>query len=303
MLTSQPIHVLELGGTLFVPASHKNLEKILSGEKYPELRSIVIDFEDGLASADRTQALTHLPLLLKSLQKTKLLRFIRPQNEKMLKKLLQYENIEKIDGFILPKFNLDNAETYLKVFQNATFKTKNFKFMPSIEGKELFDPLKLQKLREILLPYQKEIVCIRFGAQDMLRQLDLKQKGSLYSMLVPSQVIANVISTFKPYDFEISAPVYPDFSDIDGFTQEIQYELQNGLTSKTIIHPSQIAPLNALYQVSRTEEQEAKIILEKEDGVVNLEGKMGERKTQKPWAEQILKRVKSFGIYGGKKHS
>ena len=283
------IHALELGGTLFVPASHKDLEKILSGEKYPELRSVVIDFEDGLADAERPQALNHLQTLLKILQKTELLRFIRPQNQKMLKELFYYESIEKIDGFILPKFGLDNAETYLKNIQNFTF-------MPSIEGIELFDIQKLQKLRDILLPYKKQIVCLRFGAQDMLRQLGLRQKGSIYKMLAPSQVISNFIITFKPYEFDISAPVYPNFSDQDGFIQEASYELENGLTSKTIIHPSQIQPLNELYKVREMVLKSAQVILKKEDGVVNLDGAMGERKVQKSWAVQVMLREKVYGI-------
>jgi len=285
------IHALELGGTLFVPASHKHLKAVLSGKKHPELRSVVIDFEDGLASADRKQALHKLDSILENLQETKLLRFIRPQNPQMLKRFLERKNIENIDGFILPKFGLDNAESYLSLFPFPIFDLPfSWHIMPSIEGKELFDIQQLKKLREILFPHKDKIICIRFGAQDMLRQLGLKQSGSIYQMLAPAQVIANLINTFKPHGFDISAPVYPDFSDIDGFKEEVTYELQNGLISKTIIHPNQIQPLNKLYKVSENEYTMAHIILEKEGGVVNFDGVMGERKTQRAWAKCILKR-------------
>ena len=290
------IHALELGGTLFVPASHKNLGAILSGQKYPDLRSVVIDFEDGLVSSNREEALAHLDTLLENLQETKLLRFIRPQNPQMLKIFLAQKNIEKIDGFILPKFGLENAKDYLTIIQNPTSKIQHPKIMPSIEGKELFDTQKLQQLREILLPHQKQIICIRFGAQDMLRQLGLKQFGSIYDMLVPSQVIANLIATFKPHGFEISAPVYPDFSDTKGFAKEASYELQNGLISKTIIHPIQIELLNKVYQVSQKEFYETKQILSRSDGVINQEGVMGERRTQSSWAKNIKKRLNIYGF-------
>ena len=289
MSKHQPIDALELGGTLFVPASHKNLEAVLSGKKYPDLRSVVIDFEDGLATADRQQALNRLDSILENLQVTKLLRFIRPQNTQMLKEFLQRKNIEKIDGFILPKFGLDNAVEYLSIIQN-------FQFMPSIEGKELFDIRQLQKLRDILLPHQEQTICIRFGAQDMLRQLGLKQAGSIYEMLAPAQVIANLISIFKPYGFNISAPVYPNFSDAEGFKKEVVFELQNGLISKTIIHPSQIAPMNQLYKVTKSELDASQRLLAQYDGVINLDGKMGEFMTQSPWAEHILKRAELFGV-------
>ncbi len=285
------IHALELGGTLFVPASHKNLEAVLSGTKYPELRSVVIDFEDGLASSDRQQALEKLDTTLESLKETKLLRFIRPQHPQMLKAFLQKENINNLDGFILPKFGLENANEYLSLFP---FPISDSPFpwhiMPSIEGKELFDIQQLQKLREILLPHQKQIICIRFGAQDMLRQLGLRQDSSIYDMLVPRQVIANFIATFKPHGFEISAPVYPDFSDDQGFQKEVSYELHNGLTSKTIIHPKQIQVINNCYRVTKEELNDARAILKKEDGVINLNGKMGEQKTQNSWAKQIIMR-------------
>ena len=291
------IHALELGGTLFVPASHKSLAAILSGEKYPALRSVVIDFEDGLSSADRPEALAKLDEILAKLQETRLLRFIRPQNPQMLKALLAQRHIEKIDGFILSKFGLDNANDYLSIIQNIEFKINNFKVMPSIEGEELFDTQKLRQLRDILQPYQERIICIRFGAEDMLRQLGLRRTAtSLYDMLAPSQVIANLISTFKPSGFDISAPVYPDFSSVEGFEREVQRELENGLISKTIIHPSQIEPMNELYKVSQRELEEAQAILTEEDGVLNLNGKMGEAKTQSISAYFVSLRNMIYGI-------
>ena len=291
MSQQRSIDALELGGTLFVPASHKNLEAVLSGEKYPELRSIVIDFEDGLANTDRQQALHRLENILENLQEVKLLRFIRPQNPQMLKEFLQRKNIEKIDGFILPKFGLENAGEYLSIIQDRNF-------MPSIEGKELFDIQQLQKLREILLPHKNQITCIRFGAQDMLRQLGLKQSGSIYQMLAPAQVITNLITTFKPAGFDISAPVYPDFSDKKGFQKEVAYELKNGLVSKTIIHPCQIESISTIYKVSTQELKEAKETLSQHDGVLNIDGKMGEVSTQSAWAHTILTRYNTYGIKG-----
>ena len=288
MSKRKSIDALELGGTLFVPASHKHLKAVLSGKKYPELRSVVIDFEDGLASTDRPQALHKLDDILDDLEEVKLLRFIRPQNPQMLKGFLQRKNIKKIDGFILPKFGLENASEYLSIIQNNNF-------MPSIEGQELFDIQQLQKLREVLLPHQDQIICIRFGAQDMLRQLGLRQNGSIYNMLAPAQVIANLITTFKLTGFNISAPVYPNFSDIEGFQKEIIYELNNGLISKTIIHPNQVTPINELYKTTQQELDEARAILSQPSGVINLDGKMGEVTTQSVWAKQILSSYQHYG--------
>jgi len=45
--------------------------------------------------------------------------------------------------------------------------------------------------------------------------------------------------------------------------------------------------MNALYNVSEEELKMAQKILEKEDGVVNLDGVMGERKTERRWAKLV----------------
>jgi len=298
MANRQSIHALALGGTLFVPASHKDLDAILSGEKYAELRSVVIDFEDGLTAESRPEALQRLDRTLGALEKSPLLRFIRPENPQMLKEMLAKKEIGKINGFILPKFGLESAETYLSLFNSSTKADTCHLFMPSIEGDELFDSTKLRQLRDILLPFRERIICIRFGAEDMLRQLGLRRTPgrSLYDMLSPAQSIAVLLNTFKPYGFEISAPVFPHFSDTEGFKEEIAKELENGLISKTIIHPSQIKPMNTLYKVSEQELQEAKTLLSQKEGVINLNGKMGEAKTQSPWAECILKRAALFDV-------
>jgi len=298
MANCQPLHALALGGTLFVPATHKDLDAILSGKKYAELRSVVVDFEDGITAESRPAALQRLDRKLGALEESPLLRFIRPENPQMLETILAKKEISRIDGFILPKFGLESAEAYLSLLDNRTEAGTRHLFMPSIEGEELFDSTKLRQLRDTLLPFRERIICIRFGAEDMLRQLGLRRAPgrSLYDMLAPAQSIAVLLNTFKPYGFEVSAPVFPDFSDTEGFEDEIERELENGFASKTIIHPSQIGPVNALYQVSELELREAKALLSQKEGVMNLNGKMGEAKTQSPWAERILIRAELFDV-------
>ena len=83
------IDALELGGTLFVPASHKHLESIARGEKFPRLRSVVFDTEDGLDSGALGEALERLRRLLPTLEESGPLRFIRPRNVDVLKEILR----------------------------------------------------------------------------------------------------------------------------------------------------------------------------------------------------------------------
>ena len=282
-----------LGGTLFIPATHKNLLAVVNAEKYPTLRSVVVDTEDSVSEYDFNDAMRRVKNMLVDFTKSPLLVFIRPRNEDVLKELLTYEKINKIDGFILPKFSLENADGYLNSLEDS----KHF-VMPSIEGLELFNQLQLLKLKDKLLPYKEKIVLIRFGLEDMLRQLKMKRKceDSIFDFSATNAVLGNFIAAFKSSGFDISGGVYPCFKDIDGFKKDVLRDLKEGLFSKTIIHPSQIDIINELYRVTQKEFNEAQELCNSEDAIFNQDGKMAETTTMNPYAKNIIKRAKIYGI-------
>jgi len=284
---------IKLGGMLFVPATHKKLGVIVSENKYKNLKSLLIDTEDSVAKNDLNFALENIKNFLKNFIKTKVLLFIRPRNYEVLQELLSYKNIDKINGFILPKFSLKNADAYLKCLD----KTEHF-IMPSIEGNELFDASKLLELREKLLAYQDRILVMRFGLEDMFRQLNMKRKcqESIFDYAVGATVLGNFIAIFKSAGFRISGGVYPCFKDKDGFSKDVLRDLKEGLFSKTIIHPSQIEPVNELYKVTQEEYNEAFAIQKMKSEVGSFNGAMLERKTMTPFAKEILQRANEYGI-------
>ena len=287
------INYIELGATLFVPATHKSLEAILSGEKYLTLRSVLIDYEDGISNSELQEALNVLKKLLLSYKKGKLLVFIRPRNSEILKDILALAMIEKIDGFILPKFSLRNASRYLDQFENNTFS-----LMPSIEGEELFNFCKLTELRDILLAYKERIVLVRFGLQDLLKQLDMKRSclNGVFDLSAPSVVVGNFIATFKSAGFGVSGGVYPCFNDKEGFIKDVKRDLEEGLFSKTIIHPNHIEMINELYKVTFKEFEEATEILKSKEVCFAQNTKMAAPITMIPHAQNIVKRAEVYGV-------
>mgnify|MGYP002640409517 CR=1 FL=1 len=287
------IDYIELGATLFIPATHKDLEIIVDDKKYKNLKSVLIDTEDSIANSELKDALINVQNTVKNMQKTKLLVFIRPRSIKILKQMLEYKNIENIDGFILPKFSLDNVDKYLKIF----FNTK-FYLMPSIEGQELFDVSKLIQLRDKLLEQKEKIILVRFGLEDMLKQLKMRRKceESIFDFSVTSSVLGNFLAIFKSSGFEVSGGVYPCFKDNEGFRKDVIRDLKEGLFSKTIIHPSQIDIAHDVYKVSQKEYQEAKEICTTKSEVMNQNDKMAERKTMSPHSHYILQRENFYGI-------
>jgi len=273
---------ISLGGTLFTPATYQNIDKLFTLKKYPTLKSLVIDLEDGCD--DYNKGLQNIKKL--NFSKRKIPTFLRPKNPNSLKELI---NID-VDGFILPKFGLNNSQEYLKILENT-----KFYIMPSIEGEELFDFNKLLQLKEILK--NQNILTIRIGCEDMFRQLNMKKgKYSIFDRSVTNNIIGNVIAIFKSNNFNISGCVYPYFNDTEGFKKDIQKEFFEGLFSKTIIHPNQIEPLNELYKVTIEELNEAKEILASQKAIFNQNGKMAEIKTQTPYAKIILRRYEVYGL-------
>lgn len=283
----------ELGGTLFVPATHKHLTEISQGEKFPSLHSMVIDTEDGIAESELESSMERISALLPTLTPTSLLRFLRPRNPQVLRRLLEMTDIDRVEGFVLPKFGLENAHAYLSLLQDTPFC-----FMPSIEGIELFDPEQLKMLRGILIPYRTQIPLIRFGAEDMLRQLALRRDcaRSLFDMAAPSYLLGSFLSVFKPYGFEISGGVFRCYKDHEGFNQDVYRDLSEGLVSKTIIHPDQIPLVDACYRVCASELDEAQKLLNVQSTVFSLNDTMAETVTQSPWANSIIQRAKLFGM-------
>ncbi|MCD6259373.1 MAG: HpcH/HpaI aldolase/citrate lyase family protein [Helicobacteraceae bacterium] len=287
------IHYTELGASLFVPATHKDLLSIVSGEKYPKLRSVVLDTEDGIAEESLEDALGALELLLKKLQKRKLYIFLRPRNTKVLKRFLNLESIEKIDGFVLPKFSLENAQQYLSLLER-----ENFVWMPSIEGEELFDEKRLIKLKELLLPHKESIILVRFGLEDMLRQLALRRKcdESIFDRAVTRFVLGRFIGIFKSAGFCVSGGVYPCYKDENGFVSDVERDLLEGLFTKTVIHPKQVGLYHELVKVTRNDFEEAVEILLDDKAVYAQNNKMAESSTMSPWAKEIVLRAQIYGL-------
>ena len=286
-------YFIKLGATLFIPATHKDLQAVVNGSKYTNLKSVVVDTEDSISDKELDVAVKKLKLMLLHFQKKQLLVFIRPRNTDLLREILTFENIDMLDGFVLPKFSLENADIYLSMLQ-----TTHHYFMPSIEGKELFQQSKLLELHEKLLQYKERIIIVRFGLEDMLRQLKMRRKcdESIFDLSVTSAVLGNFIAIFKSSGFEVSGGVYPCVSDEKGFIKDVLRDLKEGLFSKTIIHPNQIETMNELYKVTKEEFNEAREICNIDTEVWKQNSKMVEKKTMTPYANFILQRAQFYGV-------
>ncbi len=280
------IDYFELGGTLYIPAIHKNLEAILLNHKYPFLTSVVICFEDSIKTSDVAKAMQIFQNILNNYKPFHLKVFVRGRNFENLKDILKLNYIEKIDGFVLPKINLNNIDDYFSLFKN------DFYLMPTIE--EILEEQELKKLSEKFKT--QKILSIRIGIEDILGSFGIVRKceKTYFDNLIMSNFISKIFFYFKK-DFNISAPVFPCFENETMLKKELETETELQIFNKTIIHPNQAKVINQFYKVSQQEFEIASLMLEKKEVIFEVDKRMYEYATHKNWAETILKRGKFYG--------
>jgi len=291
------IDPVTLGATLYIPAIHKNLLPVCIQNRYPALRSVIVCTEDSILESDLPKAFEAIEKLLEALPQEQALRiFLRPRSLAVLESMLTLPHIERIDGFVLPKFDTGNMAAYLTRLEPLA---DTFYILPVIESTDMFDTAKLVMIRDTLLASPLKVLTLRIGGEDMLKHFGLKRRceDSLYDLVACASVIGDIIKVFKPYGFNIAAPVYNCIHDPVRYREEVEADLRQGLIGKTVIHPGQIEPLNEAYKVTSDELEMARAMVAAETGAIIVKkGVMGEKFAHVAWAETIIKRALYYGI-------
>lgn len=290
------MHALELGASLYVPGTHGQLLAVANREKYPFLRSVILCTEDAVLPQHLPEALQNIQRVLKDLQDTDLKVFIRPRNIVVLQTLLDFEGIEKVQGFVLPKVEPQNLPLWM-----GTLKGTAFSIMPTLETRTVFDRSALEELRSMLLAQQHRVLSLRIGGNDLLGLLNMRRSRGVSAYQTPlGSLINQLVLHFKPYGFNLSAPVYDFTDDADTLIQETRMDLQYGLFGKTAIHPSQVPIIESLYRVTSTDLEMARAILATDaPAVFKFGDAMCEPATHSNWAQQVLDRFEVYGMEPG----
>ncbi len=287
---------IQLGGSLYIPATHKNIDEICNANKYPSLRSCIIDTEDAIDENELETALNNLSKMLQTYEAKELIVFVRPRNPKVLQTMLKIKDIDKIDGFALPKFSTEVMRQYAQIIDASPY---DFHLMPVLESRDIFSRERLEEIRSFLLNSSLNILSLRLGGEDMMQYLGLKRRceDNIYELVAPARVIADIINTFKPFGFNVSASVFNCIDKDQLYIKNVQEDLRQGLMGKTIIHPNQIEPINETYKVTDKEYDMALKMLDKDtEAIIVQEGQMGEKFAHTSWAKIILQRYKFYGL-------
>lgn len=309
-----------VGALLYCPANKENLAQSVISEKFGQKYSLALCLEDTIADPQVLMAEEKLCLTLaeiaaalgsKSFYLPKI--FIRIRNAEQMTSLFAKLGTlsELICGFILPKFSMENADSYLASFCdiNSTG-NKAYYIMPIYESDTLIDLRYrndvLYGLKEKLSTVEPCVLNLRVGGNDLCHSFGFRRhvNESIHSIRPVSNIFADIITAYGR-DYVISGPVWEYFggdSWESGLRQEISEDLLMGFVGKTVIHPNQIAVVNDALKVSREDFEAAKSILDWDPNAdtlvsqdVNVK-RMNEYKTHTNWAEKILFMADYYGV-------
>lgn len=193
-------------------------------------------------------------------------------------------------------------------------------------------------IKQILDQYKDNILNVRIGATDFCGLYGIRRSvdTTVYEIAVLRDCIADIINVFQRSEspYVISGPVWEYFSakprmlkpqlrqtpfrerygdeglkwrselldqNMDGLIREILMDLANGLTGKTIIHPTHIKAVQALNVISYEEYIDACAIIEAANGEIgvqksNFANKMNEIKPHYFWAKKIILKSQLYGV-------
>lgn len=96
--------------------------------------------------------------------------------------------------------------------------------------------------------------------------------------------LMSTLAAARAYHLDIIDGVFNNLADMDGFARECAEAHDLGFDGKTLIHPNQIAPCNAVFSPEAVEIEQAKTIIaafelpeNKGKGAIQIDGRMVER--------------------------
>ena len=246
-----------------------------------------------------------------------------------------------LSGFVLPKFTSKNGPELLQgVVDASEVAGRRLWAMPVVESPEVIHresrSSTLFEIRDALATAREHILAVRIGATDLSSAFALRRPRELtiYDVRIVADAVADVVNVLGRTDgtgYSISGPVWEYFvtterlfkpqlretpfseheeralraailaKDLDGLIREVILDRANGLTGKTVIHPSHVSTVHSLSVVSHEEYLDAADVLRtvRSGGGVaasQSRNKMNEGMPHRAWAERTLLRARVFGV-------
>jgi citrate lyase beta subunit len=250
------------------------------------------------------------------------------------------DNVGMLSGFVFPKFTECSGERYLDELAAAsTVLPRPLFAMPILESSEVIfgerREASLIGVHGLLDKHRERVLAVRIGATDLSALYGIRRSRDLtiYDVRLIADVIGDVVNVLGRTDgtgFVVAGTVWEYFPpaeryfkpqlretpflehmnralraelvahNLDGLIREVLLDKANGLTGKTVIHPSHVAPVHAMMVVSHEEYLDAcEIASASPTGGVRASSygnKMNEIRPHNAWAQRTLQRADIFGV-------
>jgi citrate lyase beta subunit len=251
------------------------------------------------------------------------------------------EQLSVLSGFVLPKFTEHTGTPFIEEVDVASRETGHHLYiMPVLESEEVIfiesRAETLTSIKALLERYRAHVLAVRIGATDLCAAFGVRRSRDLtiYDVHLVADVISDVVNILgraNHHGFTVTGPVWEYFhtgerrlkpqlretpfienderavrvqllaNDLDGLIREVMLDQANGLTGKTVIHPSHLSAVHAMSVVTDEEYHDACDVLGSElsSGGVNrsaYRNKMNEGRPHRAWAERVSLRAKIFGV-------
>ena len=286
------------GASLYVPATHHKLSRIADGTDLPFVRTLIFCTEDAVAARDLDRALGNLAAALTHLHRSSRPRhFVRVRDPGVLERILAMHGAHQLAGFVIPKATCASLPDYLHLVRHTAHR-----LMVTLETPEAFCDVEMRRLREMLLApdVRPRVLALRIGGNDLLALLGLRRPRDMTIYRTPlGPAIARLVTTFRPYGFALTAPVFEHLDLPQLLDEEVREDLAHGLVGKTAIHPDQVDAIERHYRVDAVELAAARAILDPSSpAVFRMHGSMCEVATHRQWAQCTIQRSLDFGSNG-----
>lgn len=309
-----------VGALLYCPANRKTIVDSITRQRFGTKYSLALCLEDTIrddcvAEAEHILTNSLCQLAKRTEQETFYLPkiFVRVRNARQIGRLYKAfgESIRLVTGFILPKFSLENADTYIQEILRANeLASQPLYTMPIFESSSIIDLRYrteiLYTLKEKLDQIEDKVLNIRVGGNDLCHAFGYRRHDdeSIHQIRPIADIFSDIITVYGR-DYVVSGPVWEYYHSSNwerGLYHEIADDKLCGFIGKTVIYPTQISIVNEAYKVSEHDYQDAAAILNWDKsshslvaGSVSKE-RMNEYKTHSNWALRTLLTAEYFGV-------
>lgn len=297
----------KVGGLLYMPAFQKNIVRKISENHLPQLTSAAFCLEDSIIDESLAEAEASLKIILRELEGLDNLPliFVRIRSPRHLE--IFHEAIGSkskiLTGYILPKFDMSNAAEFLNLARQI-----NLPIMPTLETERVASILtrrtELLSLKQILDESKSLVLNIRVGVNDFCNLYGLRRNinQTIYDLGIVRDVLIDILNVFAK-DYVVAGSVWNFFGGAwaEGLRRELALDRANGFIGKTAIHPTQLPIIFDSMKVSRTDFDDAKILLEWKSGTHGVMkssdgSRMNEIKCHLNWARRIKILGETYGV-------